>query len=126
MKKLKNIPWVRKVITFFIMWPELAGIPLAFALWLISIPLMLLYDGTAGVIDIGWVQLPLIGINKTLIASGAAWLLIRLHFGREIFLYLAKTFEEEFINLNDPITCEKLKIALWLYACYFLAFVLAM
>ncbi len=124
MRKIKNIG--RKVVAFFIMWPELAGIPLAFLLWLASIPLMLLYDSTAGIVDIGWVQLPLIGINKTLIASGAAWLLIRLHFGRGVFLYLAKNFEEDFLNLKDPIQCEKLKIALWLYACYFLAFVLAM
>lgn len=110
--------------SFFTIWPELPYVAIALVVfwgfgWAIR-----LFDPNAMTIDAAALQLILFGMIKTLIASMAAWLLLRFQF-KGAYRTLVQHVRSDFENLNAA-TCKRLIIGLSLYALYFLAFVLAM
>jgi hypothetical protein len=117
---------LRFLLSFLSAWPEVLGIPLAIMLWFMIIPFLLVFDRQAGIVDVGVFHVIVVGLIKALVASAAAWTLIRFQFGPAVYKYLAQGFKHDFTNPLNGEKCERSRLALWLLSLYFLAFVLSM
>jgi hypothetical protein len=111
-----------KLIKFLKDWNELAGLPLALILFMISPSILRLVDPTAATFDAGVLQVIILGVIAFLVASALSWLMVKLTFP-QLYRYLDEVFELEIIKAS----CDKHSfIAFSVYAFYLLCLLFAM
>lgn len=115
---------MKKFLRFIKDWNEILSIPVALILWFTFPYIIRLFDATAAFYDSGVLQQIIYAIIAVLIFHGLAWLLIKLTFPK-LYNYLDNEFEDLFTNLFSS-EWEKTKTSLFVFALYFLAFILAL
>ena len=120
---------IRKILAFLWNWNELISLPLAMVLWYFSADLIRIVDVTAAAYDGGVFQIYLFAFIGLLIANFVTWIMLKINFPG-IYHYLDNFLEQNLKNrvtasgIEPLTTWEKSKIALFLFALYFLGFVL--
>lgn len=122
---------MRKIVNFLLSWNELLSIPIALLLWWASPVLIRWLDPTAATYDGGIFQQIIFAVIAVLVFHGMAWLLLKITFPH-VYQYMDTLLEQNLKNFNSPSGAakpmtlwEKSKLVLFLFALYFLAFLLA-
>lgn len=112
------------ILKFLKNWNELISVPIAIVLWFVVPDFVRLIDPTAAFYDAGVLQQILYAVIAVFIFHGLAWLIIKLTFPK-VYDYLDNILEE---TLNSPYSSqwEHTKTVLFLFALYFLAFILTL
>lgn len=98
---------------FFKRYHELITLPIAFGLWLISVPVLRYMDPTAAVFDAGIFQVPIFSIIQLLVFLSVAWIILKIVFGN-FYRFIINDMKSKFTELTP---WQQLKIS---YSVYFL------
>lgn len=90
---------MEKIKTFFKRFPEIYSVPIALVVWIISIPLLRLFDNTSAVYDAGVFQVIIFSVIQLLVYSSIAWLVMGLLFGT-FRMYLLRELKSDFERLE--------------------------
>lgn len=109
---------------FLITWNELITLPFAFILFYFSPTILRWWDPTAATYDYGIFQIMLFTLIQFLFYHGIVWIMIKVTWPG-VDRFLDQEFEEVLTsNLNSLSFYEKAKLALGIFALYFLVIVL--
>lgn len=112
---------IKSIFRFFITWNELLTLPVAILLWIFSADILRLMDPTSAVYDAGVFQVILFAVIQVLFFHAVAWLLLKMAFPGA-YRFLDQLLENKETALSE---WEKSKTALFLFALYFVAFLIA-
>lgn len=93
LKLIQGIKWLWKK------YPELFSIPMALAVWVLSVRVLRWIDPTSGIFDAGVFQIPIFSVLQLFVYVSIAWLIMGLVFGT-YRKYLVNDLKEDFKKLS--------------------------
>ena len=111
---------MNKIKEFFKRFPEIYSVPIALVVWIISIPLLRLFDNTSAVYDAGVFQVIIFSVIQLLVYASIAWLVMGLLFGT-YRKYLINELKPDFNKLS---AWQKLTISYFIFFSLLLSLVL--
>ena len=111
---------MKQIKDFFKRFPEIYSVPIALVVWVLSIPLLRLFDNTSAVYDAGVFQVIIFSIIQLLVYASFSWMVMGLLFGT----YRKYLINELKFDFNQLTAWQKITISYFIFFSLLLSLVL--